>query len=1189
MKLLKAANTVFFAILLFFVVALTLLVGTTAGNKLLLKSMSGFIDVDVNYNQWQGNILSSIHISQLEVTPINSESSWLKFRCNSCKITWDYKKIFTGRLKIDQLQLSGLEVYLANPQESQISSPDLAEQSDNIPAISWPLTTAINNIHVENFSLYRSEKLLWQQRTLKAGAKIFGDSINIVAKGNQWSGVPVDAEITLRLHHDLELNGTVDLPWKNRPKSHIELSVLCRQLSVLQCRGDVQWLDLLSPDLSHWRSDGKLSWQLSDQLLQSKIQLLLERPELQHSEFNFISNVEADLDTSILTLSESSLSRLDSHVSGAAQIDWSNGLLVDGQWDVKNIHSDVLSPLLEWPKYLADINAGGSIKLSYNNRDSKKPKASLVASKLSLESGVHRLVGQGEFLWQKINNVQHWHASQWQLNGDDAAFKADIKGLDGRILSADTYLDSRNLASWLDGIQGDLRAKLAVDGDALLATVISDQLTWQNLRGKNVILSTELALDQNKPWQQWSCSSLELEGELIKILNGEVSNEKGVKGSPSFESLGQIKFLASGTAGNHQLTLSQSSVDSIGSDRIDSTLLEGAHLVASGQWVDDVKWQGKITDLSIKPRGSEHWLLKNPVNLTLTQRQQQWQALCLERQTTAGILCFKPGSLKAGEGQIDLTLQQWPLSREDTPLPLIYKNLDPRWDFSGSVNAQSTLDITPNGFVGQGEVYSDAAGLKYKLDEETLHWPLNPASIKWQFDPENIRWQGRVTGSGSDHIVSKGWLQSALNNWQINASIDGRWSQLQTLQPFFVDTDELQGVMKIALKVQGDTTAPKLDGQLQLEQGSVLIPQSGTRFNNWNIILNADGNAIDVQGQGLIGEGAASVYGVLMDDSRDRRIHLKLQGEDLELINNADLQLRSDINLLLVGAALDWNISGDVRVKNSSLELHELPQAAVHLSRDQVLVGEAGEREKPLQVTADLQLILDNSVKFKGFGLESNVHGHLNLRQDDQQQQFAYGSLNLEDGFYKKYSQQLKIETGQLIFNGDVNNPQIVVRAERDFNGVTVGLELGGSALEPESKLYSSEPMSDVDKLSYLISGRPMSEAGTGAANEMQNAAIALGLSQTLPLLDGLSQKVGISSVGLENDNDNTTAIAVAKHLNEQLSVKYLYGLINNSARIVMEYRFNRNFSIEASSGDSQAMDLRYRWFSNVPKDDSEK
>lgn len=213
--------------------------------------------------------------------------------------------------------------------------------------------------------------------------------------------------------------------------------------------------------------------------------------------------------------------------------------------------------------------------------------------------------------------------------------------------------------------------------------------------------------------------------------------------------------------------------------------------------------------------------------------------------------------------------------------------------------------------------------------------------------------------------------------------------------------------------------------------------------------------------------------------------------------------------------------------------------------------------------------------------MESNIQGVLNVRQDDQQQ-FAYGNLNLEDGFYKKYSQRLEIETGQLIFNGDINNPQIIVRAERDFNGVTVGLELGGSALEPESKLYSSEPMSDVDRLSYLISGRPMSEAGAGAGNEMQNAAIALGLSKSLPLIEGLSNKVGISSVGLENDNDNTTAIAVAKNLNEQLSIKYLYGLINNSARLVLEYRFNRNFSVEASSGDSQAMDLRYRWFSEI-------
>lgn len=1178
MKAFKAVNKIFFSLLLLITIAATLLVGTAVGNQTLLKIVSNIAGVDVKYNAWQGNILTSIAIHNLHITPLASDVSWEKVTCNSCQVTWDFRQIFKTRLNIEKLQLSGVDVFLNDNNDGT----NLAEKPSSaiaMPSLDWPLTTTLNNVTIDKLSIYKNKQLIWNLPALKTDVKLKGDKVKLVAKGNRWGDIPFDAKISLRLHHDIDVEASVQLPWKNTPPSRIELSMLCRELSPLQCRGDMNWAELVNEYLSEWRSDGELTWQINDQLVLSKLQVSLDKPKVENSLFSFSSDLKVNIDQSVLTLSDSTLSRLDSEIKGSGNIDWRDGLLVDSQLSVNSIHPKVLSPLFAWPDYLTDLNIGGDIQLSYSSRDAQNPKASVAFTELNLISNEHRLQGQGALKWQQKNNKHHWHVSQWQLSGDESTIKADLKGVDQRVLAVKGNIHSNNLASWLEGVKGDLTAAVALNNGELSASAKSDTLTFSQWQGKKIQLKSELSLNQDEPWQQWNLSNLALQGELIKQVG-----DTGVNAGASLESFGLIKLLASGSAEKHQLQLSQSRLNHSDSDKFDITLFDNAQLALTGRWLNEEKWRAQLHELAVKPRHSERWVLQKPVDIILSQQQQQWQKLCLQRQSASGHLCLESGSLLNGQGRIALALQQWPLSRADTPLPWLYKALDQRWDFTGDISAESTIDLTQMGISGQGKVYSDTANLRYELEDESLQWPLNPAAISWQFDADNIRWQGRIAGTDKDQLVTQGWLQTSSNDWGIEASLDGRWSQLQTLQPLFIDTDELQGVLDIALKVKGSSARPILDGQVQLQQGSVLIPQSGTRLNNWNIVLNADGNAMDVQGQGLIGEGEAKIHGVLLDDSLDRRIHLQLQGSDLELINRTDLQLRSDINLVLAGAGLNWNVSGDVRVKNSSLELHELPQAAVHRSRDQVLVGEAQEPEKPLRVSADVQLILDNTVAFKGFGLESNIQGLLNFRQDDQQQQFAYGSLNLEDGFYKKYSQRLEIETGQLIFNGDINNPQIIVRAERDFNGVTVGLELGGSALEPESKLYSSEPMSDVDRLSYLISGRPMSEAGTGAGNEMQNAAIALGLSKTLPLVEGLSNKVGISSIGLENDNDNTSAIAVAKHLNEKLSIKYLYGLINNSARLVMEYRFNRNISVEASSGDSQAMDLRYRWFSDVPE-----
>src|SRR3546814_16340731 len=73
-----------------------------------------------------------------------------------------------------------------------------------------------------------------------------------------------------------------------------------------------------------------------------------------------------------------------------------------------------------------------------------------------------------------------------------------------------------------------------------------------------------------------------------------------------------------------------------------------------------------------------------------------------------------------------------------------------------------------------------------------------------------------------------------------------------------------------------------------------------------------------------------------------------------------------------------------------------------------------------------------SSVRFEGFGLKSRLTGSVEAIEQPGIATRARGEINLVDGHYKAYGQDLTIETGKLIFSGGpVTEPALEVRATR--------------------------------------------------------------------------------------------------------------------------------------------------------------
>ncbi|MCP4407127.1 MAG: hypothetical protein GY807_05080, partial [Gammaproteobacteria bacterium] len=149
------------------------------------------------------------------------------------------------------------------------------------------------------------------------------------------------------------------------------------------------------------------------------------------------------------------------------------------------------------------------------------------------------------------------------------------------------------------------------------------------------------------------------------------------------------------------------------------------------------------------------------------------------------------------------------------------------------------------------------------------------------------------------------------------------------------------------------------------------------------------------------------------------------------------------------------------------------------------------------------------------------------------------GDIRIDQGTYRAYGQDLRIEQGIISFaGGPPGNPGINLRATRQIDEVIAGINAIGPIKKPRLNTFSTPTMSENDIISYLLIGRPARDAG------------------------GKGDK-----------------LAVGRQINSKLSVKVGTDLDTGEAEFSSRYRLSRKTHVEATTTPrSSAADLFYTW-----------
>jgi translocation and assembly module TamB len=205
--------------------------------------------------------------------------------------------------------------------------------------------------------------------------------------------------------------------------------------------------------------------------------------------------------------------------------------------------------------------------------------------------------------------------------------------------------------------------------------------------------------------------------------------------------------------------------------------------------------------------------------------------------------------------------------------------------------------------------------------------------------------------------------------------------------------------------------------------------------------------------------------------------------------------------------------------------------------------------------------------------------GQIRLVSNPGEPLHARGTLQIVKGTFSAYGRELVIEQGVLRFNGPINNPALDIRAMRRGQLVEAGVAVLGTALAPRIQLVSEPPVSEAEKLSWLVLGHGLEGVGEGEMGTLQSAAGALlskgaaaGVQSQIAGALGLDQL----SVGTTQDSLQERIVTVGKQLSSRLFVSLERGLETASSVLHMKYVLSKKVTLEAEAGTRSALSLFY-------------
>lgn len=493
------------------------------------------------------------------------------------------------------------------------------------------------------------------------------------------------------------------------------------------------------------------------------------------------------------------------------------------------------------------------------------------------------------------------------------------------------------------------------------------------------------------------------------------------------------------------------------------------------------------------------------------------------------------------------------------------------WDLAYSQNARGFLNVRQQ----SGDII-----LPYR--KQALG--LNGLTLQTRF--QNGRIDNQINGKTRyGNIVGNVSISQQFGNSIMQAPISGNLKidipDLAALKNLMPVGQSISGTLNADTIISGRVGEPQLRGNLNgdnlyyvnrdlgviLDNGSLRSRLNGQQWQIQSLLFKRGNGNINLSG--TVGWGGG-VPAVDVDAVLDKYGILDKPRRRLTASGNTHFRYSYKNGIILDGSL-------KVDEGNFGFQKSGMPE----LDDDVVVLGEPKkETHDSVPFSMDIDLDLNDKVFFRGEGVDVTLGGRLKLTAQPKQDIQAVGTVAVVKGKYKAYGQDLNITKGTVSFVGPLSRPNLNIRAVRNLSPVGAGVEVLGNLENPRVTLVANEPMSEKDKLSWLILNRASS--GSDGDEAALTAAASAFLAGKINDRIGLVDDFGLTSKRSRNAqtgelNPAEQVLTVGKQLSSELYLGYEFGLTSASQTVKLVYQLTRTIQAIARVGSqSSGGEIKY-------------
>jgi len=758
------------------------------------------------------------------------------------------------------------------------------------------------------------------------------------------------------------------------------------------------------------------------------------------------------------------------------------------------------------------------------------------------------------------------------LSSSQGDGKSPING--DNLMAFDWQIDAANLAALAPGLSGQLQstgnARGTLTRPAVTAAIVAENLGFQEYRADKL--------------------NLTLAPDAFKANNVELALKAQGLTAPGQQRV-DLDFDWRGNVTDHSMELN----------------LQGdglsAKLAASGG-LQDSRWTGQLQRAEFSELRAGYWRLLDTAPVSIGTDVVNLSGLCLEQQVQRPSTHADTPAANAAPANTDATPAGEETSKGQFCSDIAWQQqqgvlaqgqlqhmnlafLDPWLPVTTSVKSELSGEFSiqglPPALTGKINLRADAGEfIDQRTAGEVDRYPFGGLTLEGEGDLE--KWQTRLEFLLPGEGILSGNLDYGIKTGELAGKINVDFSSLEWFGIFFPGLDQFAGTFTAELGISGNATAPDIAGFIRLGDFGAQVPDLGIQLQQGQFELRRQGTEPwQISSSLHSGKGKLAATGTVDWQWQEGWLaQMKLVGDRFQAVDLPELSLQANPEIDLRADPKKLSITGKLTIPAANVVINKLPDSAVAVSGDAIVVEDESQvavpgQTEPWQIHSKVRLILGEDVHFSGFGITSGLTGNLTLVEKPGKPTQVDGEVQVLEGTYKAYGQLLDIEEGRLIFRGPPENPGLSVRAVRYYENTKVGISIGGTASDLRSEIFSEPALPTSEAMAILLTGKPLERASKSEAVKLSDAAAALGISQSKYVTQRLQSALGVDVLKLNSgDTLEESSLIVGKYLSPRLYVSYVKDLFNPGALVNLEYKMGKRFKLKAEAGAQQSIDLLY-------------